>query len=107
MSLRRRILVASSPCIRSEPMNPMLIHPDQCPVRCSATVDLISRVRRPFLFEVNVWGEPPHAHRRKYNITAESDNSAAMKGLELFTKEFNVAMRDPELVSHAPLAKLD
>lgn len=88
-------------------MNPLLIDPNMCPVRCTSCVDLISDVRRPYLFKVKVWGEPPHKFTRFYDITADTDRAAGMKGLELFMKEFSPALRDPELVSHAPKAKLD
>lgn len=56
--------------------------------RAQAIVDLLSRVQRPFLFLVTVFGEPPHSCVRKYHVRAPDDSSAASKGLELFVKEF-------------------
>lgn len=56
--------------------------------RAKAIVDLLSKVQRPFLFLVTVFGEPPHACIRKYHVRAPDDASAAGKGLELFTAEF-------------------
>lgn len=70
--------------------------------RCDAIVDLISRVQRPYLFRVTVTGHPPYAYRRVYNVAADSDDSAAMKGLELFVGEFSTPV--PGLVSLAPRA---
>lgn len=77
--------------------------------RCQATVDLISRVQRPYLFRVTVEGEAPHAYRRVYTVAAPGDieaaaDSAAMKGLELFIAEASRPL--PGLVSLAPKAKL-
>jgi len=66
-------------------------------VLCDATVELISRRQRPYLFEVTVTGLPPHVATRKYTIAAKDDNSAAMKGLQLFVKE----------MEHPALAILD
>lgn len=58
-------------------------------VLCSATVDLVSRRQRPYLFSVTVTGKPPHNVTKVYTIAAESDNSAAMKGLDLFQKDMS------------------
>lgn len=63
--------------------------PAQSLVLADATVDLISRVQRPWLFRVTVTGKPPHAQTRSYTIAAESDNSAAFKGLELFQRDMS------------------
>lgn len=57
-------------------------------VLCNAVVDLISRRQRPYLFLVTVTGLPPHVATRRYTIDAKDDNSAAMKGIGLFVKEF-------------------
>jgi len=56
-------------------------------VLCDATVELIHRHIRPYVFLVTVTGLPPHAVTRKYTIAAKDDNSAAMKGISLFVKE--------------------
>lgn len=66
-----------------------ILDPQSCTPRCTAIVDLISRVFRPYLFEVTVTGEPPHSGVRKYRIAADSENSAAIKGLELYVKEWS------------------
>jgi hypothetical protein len=58
-------------------------------VLCSATVDLISRLQRPYLFAVRVTGLPPHAHVRTYDIAAWSDDAAAHIGIDVFVKEFS------------------
>jgi hypothetical protein len=67
-------------------------------------VDLISKVMRPWLFRVTVTGEPPHAFIRVYPIAAPDDDSAAMKGLELFCAEFGPKI--PGVASAAPKARL-
>jgi len=69
----------------------MLVKPENANPRCTATVDLISKIVRPYLFRVTVIGEPPHAHRREYFIRGPDDNACALKGLELFVKEFSTA----------------
>jgi|HubBroStandDraft_1064217.scaffolds.fasta_scaffold85950_1 hypothetical protein len=66
-----------------------ILTPRTATPRCTAIVDLISKFQRPYLFLVTVTGEPPHAGVRKYHVIADSDNSAAMKGLELYVKEFS------------------
>lgn len=63
-------------------MDPKLVTP-----RCQCIVDLLSKVQRPFLFQVTVWGEPPHAYTRKYQVAAPDEASAAHCGLEQFCKE--------------------
>ena len=67
----------------------MIVTPSTATPRCTAVVDLLSRVHRPWLFLVTVTGEPPHTVRRQYRVAAPDDSSAAMKGLELFVKEFS------------------
>ena len=85
-------------------MRCVILHPESATPRCTATVDLISRVMRPYLFRVTVVGEYPHAFRRVYPIAADSDASAAIKGMELFCDEFGRKL--PGVVSVAPKAKL-
>lgn len=70
-----------------------IVKPSACLVRCDAIVDLISRAQRPFLFRVSVTGKPPHAHKRVYDIAANTDDAAAMKGLDLFQKEMSHPLR--------------
>ena len=55
-------------------------------VKCSATVDKIDDGPVP-MWEVSVWGEPPHDHRRTYTLQAKTDNLAAQEGLRLFVEE--------------------
>ena len=60
--------------------------------RCKATCELLSQFQRPYLFEVTVIGEAPHAYRRVYRVVGPGDYenaaaSAAMKGMELFIQE--------------------
>jgi hypothetical protein len=62
-------------------------------VLCNATVDLISRVQRPFLWKVTVTGVPPHATTRVYEISASSDNRAAMRGIDRFVRDMSRPMR--------------
>ena len=66
-----------------------ILDPKSCTPRCTATVELLSKVFRPFLFMVTVVGLPPHAQTRRYKVAADTDNSAAIKGLELFVREFS------------------
>ena len=84
----------------------MIVTPQNARPRCEAIVDLISRVQRPYLFLVTVTGQPPHAFRRQYKVAADSDNSAAMKGLELFVKEFMPPVVRDQMATQAPKAKL-
>jgi hypothetical protein len=64
-----------------------IIRGNEALVLCDAVVDLMSRVQRPFLWKVTVTGKPPHVHTRVYEIAAKDDNTAAMKGIDLFVKE--------------------
>jgi len=72
--------------------------------RCKATVKLVSRAQRPYVFQVTVTGEFPHAHRRVYPIAANSDDAAAMKGMELFVHEFG--RRVPGVATAVPKARI-
>jgi len=65
-----------------------IISGNQARVLCNAVVDLISRVQRPYVFMVTVTGLHPHVGVRQYTIAANDDNGAAMKGIQLFVKEF-------------------
>jgi hypothetical protein len=58
-------------------------------VLCKCIVDLISKVQRPWLFKVTVYGLPPHAHTRVYEIAARSDNDAALRGMREFEYEMS------------------
>lgn len=70
-----------------------IIRGNQALVLCDATVDLISRVHRPYLFKVTVTGKPPHMITRVYEISAKSDNEAAMTGIDRFVKEMSHPLR--------------
>jgi hypothetical protein len=67
--------------------------PNDGRVLCSCTMDLVSRVQRPFVFVVTVTGEPPHAFTRKYEIAAYSDDAAAQCAIDTFVKEMSVQER--------------
>jgi predicted DCC family thiol-disulfide oxidoreductase YuxK len=70
-----------------------IIQGNKAQVLCDATVDLISKVQRPWLFKVTVTGLPPHAYTRTYEIAARNDDTAAMTGIRQFVKE----MESPSL----------
>lgn len=74
----------------------MLLAPDNATPRCKASVELASAVERPWRFFVTVTGEYPHTFRRVYTVIGprgadceSAADSCAMKGLELFVKEFS------------------
>jgi hypothetical protein len=66
-----------------------IIDPKKCHVRCEATVDLMSKVFRPWLFKVTVTGSPPHIATRVYEIYGKSEDAAAMAGIDKFVKEMS------------------
>lgn len=66
-------------------------------VLADATVDLISKVYRPWLFRVTVTGKPPHKTTRVYEIHGKSDSDAALAGIDRFVKE----MSHPLSILHA------
>ena len=55
-------------------------------VLASAIVDQIENGPVP-LWSVEVWGQPPHHHRRTYTLKAKTDNLAAQEGIRLFVEE--------------------
>lgn len=63
--------------------------------RVTASVELVSKVQRPWVFQVEVRGEPPHAWIRSYTIIVpdsdaaptDAQAAAATKGMELFISE--------------------
>jgi hypothetical protein len=71
----------------------VIVNPKDALPLCEATVDLISKRQRPWLFRVTVVGKPPHAERRVYEIAAKDDNTAAMTGIDRFVKEFSHPLR--------------
>ena len=84
----------------------MIVEPQNATPRCTATVDLLSRVFRPYNFLVTVFGEPPHAYRRQYKIAAPSDSEAAICAMQLFVREFSPAVVNEGMAPLAPKAKL-
>jgi len=64
-----------------------IIMGNEARVLADAIVDLISRFQRPFLWRVTVTGLPPHVATRVYEISAKTDDRAAMKGISLFVEE--------------------
>ena len=68
---------------------PELIEVPRRQVLCQCEVELASLVMRPFLFRVTVTGLPPHAERRIYEISANSDRLAAEKAMEQFSREMS------------------
>jgi hypothetical protein len=72
--------------------------------RCKASVKLVSRAQRPYVFQVTVRGEFPHARTVVYPIAADSEDSAAIKGMELFVAQFGRQI--PGVASAAPKAKI-
>ena len=84
----------------------MILTPQTTPPRCEAIVDLISRAQRPYLFRVTVQGHFPHNWRHIYTVAADSDDSAAMKGIELFVKSCINPVVSSQMETLAPKAKL-
>ena len=89
----------------------MLLTPDNATPRCKASVELASAVERPWRYLVTVVGEPPHPYRRVYNVIGpkgadveSAADSCAMKGLELFVKEFGRQL--PGVGTVGPRARL-
>jgi hypothetical protein len=66
-------------------------------VLADATVELISKVYRPWLFRVTVTGKPPFKATRIYEIYGKSDSDAAFAGIARFEKE----MSHPLSILHA------
>jgi hypothetical protein len=58
-------------------------------VLASATVDVIrpSTPQKLGLFNVHVWGQPPHAEKRDYELLARNDTMAAQEGIRRFVAE--------------------
>jgi hypothetical protein len=89
----------------------MIETPQSASPRCTATVDLLSRVFRPYNFLVTVTGEPPHQFVRRYRVAAPTDDEAAACGMQLFVKECMARNGVPafvrkEIAAVAPRAKL-
>lgn len=84
----------------------MILTPQDATPRCNCTVDLISRVFRPYLFKVVVTGEPPHPYRVEYKIAAPDEDAAAIKGMQLFVNEFLPYVVRKQAADLSPRAKL-
>lgn len=84
----------------------MIIRPETAAPRCTCTVDLLSKVFRPYSFLVTVTGEPPHAFVRRYKIAAPTEDEAAGCAMQLFVKECMARRGVPQAVRDeiAPLA---
>jgi hypothetical protein len=55
-------------------------------VKASAMVEML-KFGAPPTWDVSVWGEEPHSHRRNYTLRAKTDNDAAFEGIRLFVEE--------------------
>jgi hypothetical protein len=82
----------------------MLVKPESAVPKVDVTVELISRVQRPFLFHATAVGHPPHAHRRTYAIRSRDEDGAACLAMELFIKEFTTAAPIRDMATLAPQA---
>lgn len=82
----------------------MILTLENATPRCKASVKLVSRAQRPYIFQVTVTGEFPHAYRRVYPVAADSEDSAAIKGMEIFVAQFGRQV--PGVVTVAPKAKI-
>lgn len=67
-----------------------IIRGNEAQVLCQATVDLISRFQRPFLWKITVTGQPPHAYTRVYELNAKTPDDAAFKAMEQFKKDVSL-----------------
>jgi hypothetical protein len=84
----------------------MIVTPQTAGVRCTCTVDLLSRVFRPYNFLVTVKGEPPHTVTRRYKIAAPDEDSAAVSCMRLFEQEFMPKAIAHDMLTLEPKAKL-
>jgi hypothetical protein len=62
-------------------------------ILASATVDQLRGGSVP-LWEVRVWGEPPHDCTRTYTLEFKTDNLAAQEGIRLFVEEMECLHAD-------------
>jgi hypothetical protein len=58
-------------------------------VLCQCVAELISPFIRPYLFRVTVQGLPPHAQRRVYEVTGDTEELAATKAMDIFSREMS------------------
>ena len=66
-------------------------------VLANAIVDEIGKN----LFRVEVWGQPPHAERRIFEIKAKSDTLAAQEGIARFVDEIEARLKGKSNVDDA------
>jgi hypothetical protein len=71
---------------------------DDAPVYAQASVTLISRVQRPYLFRVRVEGQFPHNRVREYDIAAKNESAAAFQGIKVFERQMSKAVEMRELI---------
>ena len=71
---------------------------DDAPVRAQATVTLLSRVQRPYLFRVVVKGQFPHNHVREYDISGKNEADAAFQGIKIFERQMSKAVVIRDLI---------
>lgn len=63
-------------------------------ILASATVDQLRGGAVP-LFEVFVWGQPPHDRTRTYTIELPNETLAAQEGIRLFESEMEALNYGP------------
>jgi hypothetical protein len=81
-----------------------LLRLENAPVRASATVQLLSRVHRPYLFRVRVKGEFPHTQVREYDLEAVNEAAAAFEGIKIFERQVSKAAAQREIIlAHLPV----
>jgi hypothetical protein len=71
---------------------------DDAPVRAQATVALISRVQRPYLFRVRVEGQFPHNKVREYDIAGVNEAAVAFEGIRIFERQMSKAVVIRDLI---------
>ena len=86
--------------------SPVIVDPKSATPRVTATVELLSRYFRPWLFLVICVGEPPHEGTRQYRVAAPDEAAAAFKGIDLYIREFTTSPIIKTMAPLAPKAKL-
>jgi hypothetical protein len=71
------------------------------PVLANATVEMVKAGPTP-TWDVHVWGEEPHDHRRAYLIKAKDDTSAAFEGIRLFVEEMTDLYSNGDVIDMMP-----
>lgn len=67
-------------------------------ILANATVNVIrpSTPKGLGMFEVSVWGKPPHDWTKTYRIQAKSDTIAAREGIDRFVAEITELLQDED-----------